>query len=399
MFDRLANVLGYQKKSLAAPDAQLLALFGASAPTAAGVTVGPSSALQVPAVACAVRAISEAAACLDVTVKRREANGTETEVADHPVAALLRDSVNDWTDAFSFVRDITAAALIHDVGGLAWVNRVGGRPVEIIRYEPAFLNAQDDGTGTGACRYSLSGRDMPAADIVHLRPPFGRSPLSLARESIGLAATLDQHAGRLFGNGARPSGVLSLKDRATPEAVKRIRESWQLAHGGGKNGGTAIVDGGASYSPLTMKSTDAQFQEMRSFEILQIARAFRVPPQMLYDLTRATWSNGEQMGREFLVFTLEPWLRALEGCLRRALFTPEEFASHRVVFDRDDLTRASLTERATAINSLIASRVLNPNEGRDWLDLPPRAGGDEYANPNTGSNQPGAAAPNKETTP
>lgn len=382
-----------EKKSLAAPDAQLLALFGASAPTAAGVTVGPASALQVPAVACAVRAISEAAACLDVTVKRREADGTETEVADHPVAALLRDSVNDWTDAFSFLRDITAAALIHDQGGLAWVNRVNGRPVEIIRYEQAFLTAQDDGTGSGACRYLLNGREVPAADVVHLRSPFGRSPLSLARESIGLAATLDQHAGRLFGNGARPSGILSLKDRATPEAVKRIRESWQLAHGGGKNGGTAIVDGGASYSPLTMKSTDAQFQEMRSFEILQIARAFRVPPQMLYDLTRATWSNSEQMGREFLVFTLEPWLRALEGCLRRALFTPEEFPSHRVVFDRDDLTRASLDERATAINSLIASRVLNPNEGRDWLDLPPRDGGDEYANPNTGSNQPGAAAP------
>lgn len=395
MFDRLANVLGYTKKSLATPDAQLLALLSAAEAEAeaADEAVTPASALRVPAVSCAVRAISEAAACLDVTVKRREANGTETEVIDHPVAALLRDAANDWTDGFSLVRDLTATALIHDQGGLAWVNRVGGRPLEIIRYEPAFLTAQDDGTGSGAFRYFLNGSEMPAADIIHLRSPFGSSPLSLAKKSIHLAATLDRHAASLFRNGARPSGVLSVKERIPPAAIARIKANWFAAHGAGKSGGTAIIEGGAEYKAFTMSSVDAQFLEMRSFEILQVARAFRVPPQMLYDLTRATWSNSEQMGREFLVFTLEPWLRSLEGCLRRALFTPEEFASHRVVFDRDDLTRASLTERATSVNSLIASRVLNPNEGRDWLDLPPRDGGDEYANPNTGSNQPGAAAP------
>ena len=398
MLQRFRRFLGLESKSLASPDADLLALFGATAQTAAGVAVGPGNALTVPAVSCAVRAISEAAATLDVTVKRREPDGTEIEVTDHPVAKLLRDGPNDWTDGFTFLRDLVAQAMVYDAGGLAWVNRVNGRPVEIIHYQPAFLTAQDDGTGTGACRYFLNGGAIPAQDTIHLRSPFGRSPLSLARESIGLALTLDAHAARLFGNGARPSGVLSLKERMTPEAIARIRSSWQLAHGAGKSGGTAIVEGGAEYSPLTMTSVDSQFMEMRAFEILQIARAFRVPPQMLYDLSRATWSNAEQMGREFLTYTLEPWLRALEGCLRRALFTPEEFPSHRVAFDRDDLTRASLTERATAINSLIASRVLNPNEGRDWLDLPPRAGGEEYANPNTGSNQPGAAAPQGSAT-
>ncbi|QTL03157.1 phage portal protein [Aquabacter sp. L1I39] len=398
MLERFRRFLGLERKSLASPDADLLALFGASAQTAAGVAVGPGNALTVPAVSCAVRAISEAAACLDVTVKRREPDGTETEVTDHPVAALLRDGPNDWTDGFTFLRDLVAQALIYDTGGLGWINRVNGRPVEILHFQPGFLTAQDDGTGTGACRYFLNGGAIPAQDTIHLRSPFGRSPLSLARESIGLALTLDAHAARLFGNGARPSGVLSLKERMTPEAIARIRSSWQLAHGAGKSGGTAIVEGGAEYSPLTMTSVDSQFMEMRSFEILQVARAFRVPPQMLYDLSRATWSNAEQMGREFLTYTLEPWLRALEGCLRRALFTPEEFPTHRVAFDRDDLTRASLTERATAINSLISSRVLNPNEGRDWLDLPPRAGGEEYANPNTGSNQPGAAAPQGSAT-
>ncbi|MFG1202210.1 phage portal protein [Xanthobacter aminoxidans] len=389
---RFTSFLAPQRKSLAAPDAGIMALFGASAPTAAGVSVGPGSALQVPAVACAVRAISEAVATLDVKVMRRD-GAAEVEAPEHPVAGLLRDRVNDWTPGFEFLRDLVASALLYDQGGLAWVNRVGARPVEVIAYDAAHLTAQRHEDGTGAYRYFINGREEPAANVIHLRSPFGRSPVTLARESIGLALTLDAHAARLFGNGAKPSGLLSLKGRATPEAIKRIREAWHLAHGGGKSGGTAIVDDDASYSPLTMTSVDGQFMELTGFQVLQIARAFRVPPQMLFDLERATWSNSEQMGREFLTYTLEPWLRAAESALRLALFSPEEYPTHRVMFERDDLTRADLGARATAYSSLIASRVVNPNEVRAWEGLPAYEGGAEFANPHTGSNQAGAAAP------
>jgi phage portal protein BeeE len=103
---------------------------------------------------------------------------------------------------------------------------------------------------------------------------------------------------------------------------------------------------------------------------------------MLGDLSRATWSNSEQKGREFLTYCLEPWLRALEGALRRALFLSDERKRFAIRFDRDDLTRADLTARATAISSLISSRTLNPNEGREWLGLAPYDGGNEFLNPN-----------------
>lgn len=392
-FAFLASVLSPERKSLAAHEADLQALFGAAVPTAAGVSVGPGSALTVPAVNCAVRAISEAVATLDVRVVRRD-GGAVTKVSDHPVAGLLRDRVNDWTPSFEFLRDLVAQALIYDAGGLAWVNRVGGRPVEVIAYDASRLTAQRHESGTGEFRYFLNGRELPAADVIHLRSPFGRSPLSLARESIGLALTLDAHAARLFGNGAKPSGVLSVRGHLSAEGLNRLRTSWQLAHGGGKTGGTAILEGDLNYTPLTMSSVDAQFQEMRAFEVLQIARAFRVPPQMLFDLERATWSNSEQMGREFLTYTLEPWLRSLEGCLRQALFSPEEYPSHLVHFERDDLTRADIGARATAYSSLIAARVVNPNEVREWEGLPSYEGGNEFANPHTSATaSAGAAAP------
>lgn len=386
----IAHFFAPERKSLAGSDAGLLALTHAAAPTAAGVYVGPAAALTVPAVACAIRAISEAAATLDVKVMRRDGSG-ETEVAQHPALPFLRDAINDWTDGFTFIRDLVAQALTYDEGGFAWVNRVSGRVVEIIHYAPGALTAEYDPSGSGEPTYRLHGQVVPAGNVIHLRSPFGRAPVSLARESIGLALTLGAHGARLFANGARPSGVLSLKERISGEALGRIREAWTLAHGGGRSGGTAILEGGAEYQPLAMTSTDAQFLELMHFQVLEIARAFRVPVTMLQDMERATWSNMEQASREFLAFCLEPWLRALEGALRRGLFTADEAATHRIVFDREDLTRADIGARATAYSSLIASGVLNPNEARAWEGLPPRVGGEAFGNPFT-STPTGAAA-------
>ncbi|MFG1202876.1 phage portal protein [Xanthobacter aminoxidans] len=393
MLNRLRRFVGLDRKSLAAPDAGLAALFGVSTPTASGVNVGPGTALQVPAVKCAVQAISEAAATLDVKVMRRD-GGTETEVPDHPVLGLLRDRANDWTPGFEFVRDLVASALVHDAGGLGWINRVEGRPVEIIAYDAAHLTAQRHEDGTGAYRYFLNGREEPAANIIHLRSPFGRSPVSLARESIGLSITLERHASKLFGADSRPGGLVSFKERMTPKALMEAAEAFAAMLTSAKTKGTAFLDNEAEYHQLVLSSVDAQFIELTGFQILQIARAFRVPPQMLYDLTRATWSNGEQMGREFLVYTLEPWLRALEGALRLALFSEEEYPTHRVHFERDDLTRADLGTRAAAYSTLRAAGIVNANEIRGWEGMAPYDGGDSFENPNTSSGAPaGAAAP------
>jgi HK97 family phage portal protein len=171
--------------------------------------------------------------------------------------------------------------------------------------------------------------------MIHLRSPFGRSPLTLACEAIGTAMALDRHAAKLFGRGARPSGALLFSKGMGEAAVKAARAAWRATHEGeNADCHTAILYDGADFKPFTFSSTDAQFLENRKFQILEICRAFRVPPSMLFDHDRATWSNTEQMGREFLSYTLEPWLRATKGALRRALFTDEERGSYVIRFDR-----------------------------------------------------------------
>ena len=367
--------------TLAAPDAALIEVLTGIA--SAGFSVSATTAITVPAVAAAVRVIAEAAASLDVYVERREGDRW-TAADDHPAAPLLRGSANDWTSSFEFIRDLVAAALVHDAGGLAWVGRAEGRPVEIVAYRPGTI-VVDYPDDTLEPRYRRGAAILPTRDVIHLRSAFSRSPLSLAADAIAAAKEMEKHAKGLFRNGARPAGVIELGTALGKAALENMKASWRAAHEGGENGGrTAVLHNGARFTPLTLKSTDSQFLELRKFQILEIARAFRVPPSMLFELDRATWSNSEQMGREFLTYTLEPWLRALEAALSRALIAQEDRGSIRIRFDRDDLTRASLTERATAINSLRASEVLSADEGRDWLDLPPRADGKggEYGNPN-----------------
>ena len=369
-------------KSLASPSDDLLALFGVLPVADSGIALTPEGALKVPAVGSAIRLISEAAACLDVRVVEIGADGTEKPVNDHPVLGLLRDDANDWTSGFELIRDLVIDALSADAGGLVWVNRVDGRPVELLRYRNGVVVVEFD-QGTGEPSYKIGERPEPAGNFVHLRSPFGRSPLTLYRDAIATAASLDRHAARLFGRGARPSGALMFPKGMGEESVKKARIAWRATHEGEDAGGrTAILYDGATFQPFTFSSVDAQFHQSRSFQILEVARAFRVPPPLLFELERATWGNAEQLGRDFLVYGLEPWLRALEGALRRGLLSEEERTTLAIRFDRDDLTRADLATRANAINSLIASRVLNPNEGRNWLGMAPYEGGNDFANPN-----------------
>lgn len=382
-----------ETKSLATPDAALEALFGLTPTTNSGLVLSAQGALRVPVVANAIQLISEAVASLDIFVKRID-GGNEIDEPDHPVLYLLRGEANDWTSGFELIRQIVTDALMHDSGGLAWINRVNGEPREIIRYRAGTLSFDLDAE-TGERFYKLQSRSLAARDVIHLLPPLGRAPLSLAREAIGIAAALDMHAAPLFTRGARPTGALKFPKGMGEEAVKKARAAWRATHESENSSGrTAILYDGAEFEPFTFTSVDAQFLENRRFQIEEIARAFNIPAPMVGDLSRATWSNSEQKGREFLSYTLEPWLRGLEGALRRALFNDEERADHVIRFDRDDLTRADLATRATTINSLIASQTINPNEGRHWIGLPPREGGYDFMNPNISA---APEAPKEET--
>lgn len=340
-------------------------------------------------VRAAVSAISEAIGQLPLHTYQRDADGVKERAPDHPVAKLLHDQANDWTPAALFREQITRDALLYPRGGFAHIVRVDDKPVELHRYDPEVSSVTVETDGLEPVYKVQTGKGapiiVPRQDMLHIPSPAlsDQGLVYEAREAIGLALVMERHAARLFGNGARPSGLISLKTAQTPDALTKARTAWQTAHSGSNSGGTAVLPGDASWQALTLTSVDAQFLELRKFAIDEIARVFRVPPHMLFELGRATWANGEQMGQEFLNFCLMAWIKRWEGEIRLKLFTPDERGTYFAEFLTDDLARADLAARMSAYSAAIAARILNPNEVRALENRAPYEGGDKFENPNT----------------
>ncbi|QND50292.1 phage portal protein [Rhizobium lusitanum] len=366
-----------EQKSLGDPTSELLELFGA---IPAGTSISNAEALAVPAVSAAVRIISEAAASLDLKLKRRVGDAEE-DVTDHSGLRLLTGQANGWTSGFELIRDLVAGALTKDAGALCYVTKVNDEPRELIIYRDSIITVDEDDK-TGEPKYRVGGQFASSKNVMRVRGPFTKCPLSMARSAIATASAMEGYANGLWTNGARPGGVIQTPNKLGTEGVKAMLAGWKAAFSGKANAGkTAVLYEGATYQQMALTSVDGQFNESRTFQILEIARAFRVSPAMLYELTRATWNNAESQSKDFVTYTLLPWLKVLEGAFNRVLLTDAERADHRFAFDLDDTSQADLVSRATAYSSLISSRVYNPNELRAWDGYAPYDGGDKYANP------------------
>lgn len=386
-----------ETRSLASPEDWLLNLFGA-VPINSGVAVNSRTALSVPAVRCAVELIAGTLGTLPVKVFAVADNGGKEAAPDHTATPLVHRDANGWTSAGAFRSQLTMDALLHG-GGFGYANRRPdtGDVVELIRLDPASMSVDtDERTGEPIFKQSdAKGQRLYSfRDILHISPltsldgKTGLAPAKTAREAIGLALALEQHAARLFANGGRPSGILSFPQRLGNEVAKRIKASWQAATAGGNSGGTAVLEEGGAFTPLAFTSVDSQFAEMRAFQIVEIARAFNVPPTFLADFSRATWSNITEANRQLVTFSLMPWFRTWEAAYRRVLLTDRDReAGTTIEFVVDGLLQGNASERAEAISKFRSAGVMTSNEARRLENLPAMDGGDKLENPFTTSSK------------
>ncbi|WFU69452.1 phage portal protein [Bradyrhizobium sp. CB2312] len=394
---RLKSLLGIEIKvapSLADGSGYYFDLFGAT-PTLAGVVVTPHSAMTCAPVACAVRSISEAAGSLPLHVYKKLPDGGKEKATDHPLYKLLHDAPNSWAPAALFRTQLMADALLQPHGSFALINRVdGGKPAELIRLDPQTQSVAVD-TSDLEPAYKLNGREIDGADLIHIPTPAYDARKGLVgegRNAIALALVLERHASRLFGNAARPSGVLSLKGTVTEATLTNAKAAWQASQGGDKAGGTAVLPTDAAWQPLTFNSVDSQFLEMRTYAVAEIARLYRVPLHMLMQVDRAQPRSIESIGQEFLSQALLPRLKSFEQELELKLLTPEERDQYAIEFNIDGFARADLLARAQALSATVSARILNPNEARQiGFGLPAYEGGDVFENFNTSSAHAGGA--------
>jgi HK97 family phage portal protein len=394
MMDRVLGMVGLQRRSLANPSDELLALFGA-VPTAAAMSVTPETAMRLPVLYAAVKVLAESVAQLPLILYRRnrDGDGGKERARDHPLFSILHDQANPWTSATEFRLHMQSQLCLHG-NAFAFINRdTTDRVAELVQIPARLVTVEADDV-TMEPEYLVTGGDGAQRrygpdEIFHLRtigtgdhPHLGDSPVTMAREAIALALAMEKHAGRIFGNGARPAGILKAAKALGPETIKRLRESFQAQHAGGENAGrTLVLEERMDFEQTQFSSVDLQFLELRRHQIAEIARVFRIPLSLLQDLERVTHSNAEALGQQFVSLALMFWLKLWEGAIRRALIDPAQRDDLSAEFLVDDLVRADIAARFNAYSQAVTNGILSPNEVRALENRGPYGGGDEFRLP------------------
>lgn len=324
-----------------------------------GKPVTERSAMQMTAVYSCVRILAEAVAGLPVHLYRYTETGGKEKALDHPLYFLLHDEPNPEMSSFVF-RETLMTHLLLWGNAYAQVIRNGkGEVVALYPLMPNRMTVNRDANGQLYYKYNTSKDDAPTmegssvdlspADVLHI-PGLGfdglvgYSPIAMAKNAIGMAIACEEYGAKFFANGATPGGILE-----HPGIVKnpeRVRESWNAAFGGSSNANkVAVLEEGMKYTPISISPEQAQFLETRKFQINEIARIFRVPPHMVGDLEKSSFSNIEQQSLEFVKYTLDPWVVRWEQAIQRILLSADEKKEYFVKFNLEGLLRGDYQSR------------------------------------------------------
>lgn len=353
----------------------------AGGPSVAGPYVTPESAMRVSAAYACVNLLARTIASLPLSMYRRSANGDEFEAPEHPLNELLAHQPNAWQTAWDFKAMLQMHLALR---GNAYAEILPGQRGAVDRLEPLHPDrVVVDRLSDGSLRYTVAGwwgeptRRLLQDEILHIRSAIapgiiGLSPISYARQTIGLALAAEEHGGRQFSNGARPSGVVQVKRTLSDPAFERFKAGFNANYGGLANANkTPILEEGAEFKPISMTSEEMQFLQTREFEISEICRWFDVPPVLLHHLTSTTsWGTGvEAIMLAFVRNNLMPWLSAWTQAIRRDLIIAANVYFAR--FDTESLQRGDSRSMAEFISRLVLNGVLTRNEGRQLLGYNP----------------------------
>tara|TARA_R110001606_G_scaffold328452_3_gene475653 strand:- start:3261 stop:4481 length:1221 start_codon:yes stop_codon:yes gene_type:complete len=343
-----------------------------------GVAVNQDTSLTYSAVFACVRVLSESVASLPIDIIK-DVNGDKTVDKDHPVYKLLAQKPNNYMTSFTWRQILMTNLVLNGNSYFNIIRDTSARPVSL-EYIPSenvdvklqggeiFYEIKEGGDGFGP---TVESRIIKHDDMLHFQGLSydgikGRSVIETHRDSFGLSIAANKYGGAYYGNASSPSGILSHPGKLSKEAADRLKFSWNSSYGNGPMNAhkTAILEEGMSFKPVSMNPEDADFLNTRKFQVTEIARIFRVPPHMIGDLDRATFTNIEQQGIDFLTHTLRPYLINLEEELERKLFRENEQDTYKIMFNANGMLRGDSEARAKFYKDMSSIGVLSINDIR-----------------------------------
>lgn len=340
-----------------AADAGYSFLFGR---TTSGKPVNERTAMQTTAVYACVRILAEAVASLPLHVYEYQDDGGKKLVHDHPLYYLLHDEPNPEMTSFVFRETLMSHLLIWGNAYAQIIRDGAGRVLGLYPLLPDKMEVQRDDKGNIYYVYSRNSDENPtfkeygniklkAENVLHIPGLgfdglIGYSPIAMAKNAVGMTLACEEYGASFFANGANPGGVLEhpgvLKDPS------KVRESWNSVYRGVSNAHKiAVLEEGMKYQQIGIPPEEAQFLETRKFQINEIARLYRIPPHMVGDLDKSSFSNIEQQSLEFVKYTLDPWVIRWEQSLQRSLLLPGEKGKYFIKLNVDGLLRGDYQSR------------------------------------------------------
>ena len=359
---------------------------------AAGENVNANTALTVSAVYASVRVLAETISTLPLKIYQTMPDGGKRLATEHPLNLPLRLRPNPYQDKVKFLdQGMTHLNLRGNMYAEIMSGPVNGAVDELMPIHPddvKKVELLDNKRLRYVVRDGVGGeRTINQDDMLHISGPlsqdgiFGMSPITAARQGIGLAMAAEKHGARVFGNGALPliNLIVPPNTKLSSEAIANMKQSWVNQNGGSNQLGVSVTYDGVEAKPMAMTSEDVQYIETRKFQVSDIARIYRVPPHLIGDLERATFSNIEEMGINFVEYSLVPWLTRIEMALMTQLMSTQDLqAGYFIEFIVEGLLRGDITSRYSAYQIGISNGFLSANEVRRLENLNPRDGGDEY---------------------
>ena len=362
---------------------------------ASGKHVNERTSMQMTAVYSCVRILSEAVASLPLNVYRYTDSGGKEKAIDHTLYRLLHDEPNPEMSSFIFRETLMTHLLLWGNAYAQIIRNGKGEVVALYPLMPDRMSVDRDKNGRLYYKYTKSNDDAPTmengsvyldpSDVLHV-PGLGfdglvgYSPIAMAKNAIGLAIAAEEYGSKFYANGAAPSGVL--EHPGTLKDPERVRNSWNSTFGGSSNSHkVAVLEEGMKYTPISISPNEAQFLETRKFQINEIARIFRVPPHLVGDLEKSSFSNIEHQSLEFVKYTLDPWVIRWEQALYRSLLTEEEKKELFFKFNVEGLLRGDYASRMNGYATARQNGWMSANDIRELEDLdriPEELGGDLY---------------------
>jgi HK97 family phage portal protein len=349
-----------------------------------GLRIDSETSLQSTVVLACARVLAESIASLPLHIYEYLPQGGKAPAREHPLYRRLHVAPNSWQTAFEWREQQVLWLCLWGNSYNLLVPGSAGFATELWPLHPSRMKPER--VENGRIRYKYrdeNGREETYTQdqIMHIRwlsddGINGMIPVELARDAIGLARACEIHGARYFGNGARPGFVLTTDNDMKPEAAATLRDNWERMHRGADRASrTAVLFGGLKPMELAgSNNQESQFLETRRFQIEEVCRLYRVPPHLVGDLSRSSFSNIEQQSIDFVQYSLLPWLRRFENAFARDLIVEDE--KYFAEFDTRGLLRGDAAARASYYSSLYNLGVASINEIRSWESLNPVEGGD-----------------------